>query len=151
MKHYFRFGFWPWWQQHKRQKRKTITSTNLGAYSLKRPRLTGKGILIINLRRPHQVYGGNSYIGKTVSSLWRHLMETFPELLTFCAGNSPVTGEFSAQRPVTRSFDVLFELRLNQQLSKQWRRLWIETPSWWLWRHCNVLENRGPAHYFGVS
>ena len=30
----------------------------------------------------------------------------------FCAGNSPVTGEFPAQRPVTRSFDVLFDLRL---------------------------------------
>ena len=33
-------------------------------------------------------------------------METFSALLTFCAGNSPVTGEFPAQRPVTRSFDV---------------------------------------------
>ena len=31
-------------------------------------------------------------------------------------GNSPVT--FPAQRPVTRSFDVFFDLRLNQQLSK---------------------------------
>ena len=30
-------------------------------------------------------------------------------LLTFCAGNSPVTGEFPAQKPVTRSFDVFFE------------------------------------------
>ena len=55
----------------------------------------------------------------------------------FCAGNSPVTGEFSAQRPVTRSFDVFFELYLNQQLSKQWRRRWFETPSCSLWRHCN--------------
>ena len=35
-----------------------------------------------------------------------------------CAGNSPVTGEFSAQRPVTRSFDVFFDLRLNKRLSK---------------------------------
>ena len=34
-------------------------------------------------------------------------------LLTFCAGNSPVTGEFPSQRPVTRSFDVFFDLRLN--------------------------------------
>ena len=30
-----------------------------------------------------------------------------------CAGNSPVTGEFPAQRPVTRSFDVFFDLRLS--------------------------------------
>ena len=36
-----------------------------------------------------------------------------------CAGNSPITGEFSAQRPVTRSFDVFFDLRLNKCLSKQ--------------------------------
>ena len=28
-------------------------------------------------------------------------------------------GEFPAQRPVTRSFDVFFYLRLNKRLSKQ--------------------------------
>ena len=33
-------------------------------------------------------------------------METFSALLAPGAGNSPVTGEFPAQRPVTRSFDV---------------------------------------------
>ena len=32
----------------------------------------------------------------------------------FCAGNSPVTGEFPSQRPVTRSFEVFFDLRLEQ-------------------------------------
>ena len=37
-----------------------------------------------------------------MSSWWRHQMETFSTLLALCAGNSPVTGEFSAQRPVTR-------------------------------------------------
>ena len=40
-------------------------------------------------------------------------METFFALLALCAGNSPVTGEFPAQRPVTRSFDAFFDLRLN--------------------------------------
>ena len=35
-------------------------------------------------------------------------------------GNSPVTGEFPAQRPVTRTFDVFFDLLLNKRLSKQW-------------------------------
>ena len=45
-------------------------------------------------------------------------MEAFSALLAFCAGNSPVPGEFPAQRPVTRSFDVFFDLRLNKQLSK---------------------------------
>ena len=38
-------------------------------------------------------------------------METFSALLAICAGNSPVTGEFPAQRPVTRSFDVFLDLR----------------------------------------
>ena len=37
-------------------------------------------------------------------------METFSALLAICAGNSPDTGEFPAQRPVTPSFDVFFEL-----------------------------------------
>ena len=63
---------------------------------------------------------------------WRHQMEVFSALLALCAGNSPVP----TQRPVTRSFDVFVELRLNQQLSKQWRRRWFETPSRSLWRHC---------------
>ena len=38
-------------------------------------------------------------------------MEVFSALLALCAGNSPVTGEFPSQRPVTRSFDVFFDLR----------------------------------------
>ena len=37
---------------------------------------------------------------------WRHQMETISALLAICAGNSSVTGEFPAQRPVSRSFDV---------------------------------------------
>ena len=45
---------------------------------------------------------------------WRHQMETFSALLAICAGNSPVPGEFTAQRPVTRSFDVsLICARIN--------------------------------------
>ena len=65
-------------------------------------------------------------------------METFSALLAIYAGNSPVTGEFPAQKPVTQSFDVFFGLRLNKRLSKQsWSR-WFETPSRPLWRHCNA-------------
>ena len=48
-----------------------------------------------------------------VSSWWRHQMETFSALLAICAGNSPVPGEFPAQRPVTRSFDVFFCVSIN--------------------------------------
>ena len=46
-------------------------------------------------------------------------------------------GEFPTQRPVTRSFDVFFDLRLNKRLSKQPWGWWFETLSWSLWRHRN--------------
>ena len=69
---------------------------------------------------------------------WRHQREPFSTLLTLCAGNSPVTDEFPSQRPVTRSFDVFFDLRLNKRLSKQSWGWWFETPPWSSWRHCNA-------------
>ena len=68
---------------------------------------------------------------------WRHQMETFSALLAICAGNSPAPGEFPTQRPVTRSFDVFFDLCLNKRLSKQWWGWWFETLSRPLWRHRN--------------
>ena len=71
---------------------------------------------------------------------WRHQIETFSALLALCVGNSPVTGEFPAQRPVKRSFDVFFELRLHKRLSKQSWGWWFETPSRSLWRHCNAQD-----------
>ena len=71
---------------------------------------------------------------------WRHQMEPFSALLALCAGNSPITGEFPTQRPVMRSFDIFFNLRLNKRLSKQSWGWWFETPSPSLWRHCNGLS-----------
>ena len=68
---------------------------------------------------------------------WRHQMETFSALLVICAQN-----EFPAQRPVTRSFDVFFDLHLNKRLSKQSWGWWFDTLSCPSWRHCN--EN-GPC------
>ena len=75
----------------------------------------------------------------STDSWWRHQTETFPVLLSLCAGKSPVTGEFPAQRPVTRSVDGFFDLHLNKRLSKQSWGWWFETPSCSLWRHCNVI------------
>ena len=72
-------------------------------------------------------------------SWWHHPMETFSALLAICAGNSQVTGEFPAQRPVTRSFDVFFDLRLNKRFNKQSWGWWFEVPSCPLWCHCNVF------------
>ena len=51
---------------------------------------------------------------------WRHQMETFSALLALCQWNPPVTGEFPSQRPVTRSFDVFFDLHLKKRLNKHW-------------------------------
>ena len=75
---------------------------------------------------------------------WHHQMETFSALLALCVRNSSVTGEFPSQRPVTQSFDVFFDLRLNKWLSKQSWGWWFETPSCSFVRHCN-------DHYIPVS
>ena len=70
-------------------------------------------------------------------------METFSALLAICAGNSPVPGDFPTQRPVTRSFDVFFDLRLNKRLSTQSWGWWLETLSCSLWRQSNGLRRHG--------
>ena len=48
-------------------------------------------------------------------------------------------GEFRTQKPVTRSFDVFFDVRLNKRLSKQWWGWRFETLSRPLRRHRNVI------------
>ena len=45
-------------------------------------------------------------------------MKTFSALLAFCVRNSPVTGEFPAQRPVTRSFDFFILAWTNGWVNK---------------------------------
>ena len=74
-------------------------------------------------------------------------METFSALLAICVGNSQVSGECPSQRPVTRSFDVFCDLRLNKRLNKQSWGWWFETPSRSLWRNCNgyfVIAKKTP-------
>ena len=57
-------------------------------------------------------------VKRCASLSWcRHQMETFSALLALCAGNSPVTGEFPAQRSVTQSFDVF--------LMYAWINCWV--------------------------
>ena len=72
---------------------------------------TNAGIMLIGL------LGKNQW---NLNPWWHHQMETFSALLVLCVGNSLVTREFPAQRPVTWSFDVFFDLHLNKCLSKQW-------------------------------
>ena len=69
---------------------------------------------------------------------WKHQSSA---LLALCAGNSSVPGEFPAQRPVTRSFDVFFDLRQNKRLSKQSWGWWFEALSRPLWRHSNAFPD----------
>ena len=73
-------------------------------------------------------------------SWWRHQIETFSAWLAICTGNSPASGEFPAQRPVTRSFDAFIDLCLNKRLRKQSWGWWLKTQSRPLWRHCNMLS-----------
>ena len=63
---------------------------------------------------------------------WKHFPRYWPFVWPV---NSPHKG------PVTRSFDVFFDLRLNKRLSKHSWGWWFETPSRPLWRHCNVLAS----------
>ena len=79
-----------------------------------------------------------------VDPWWRHQMETFSALLV----TGHLCGEFTgprwipAQRPVTRSFDVFFDLHPNKRLSKQWWGWWFDTPSYPLCRHRNALTHK---------
>ena len=85
------------------------------------------------------------------SAWWCHQMDTFSALLAICTGNSPVPGEFPTQRPVTRSLNVFFDLRLNKRLSKQSWGWWFETPWHPLWRHSNGFWRNFPAFVPEVS
>ena len=49
-------------------------------------------------------------------------MVAFSALLALCEWNPRSNGGYPSQKPVTRSFDVFFDLRLNERLSKQSRR-----------------------------
>ena len=79
---------------------------------------------------------------------WRHQMEIFSALLAPCEGNTPVTGEFPSQRPVTRGFDFFLWSALwikgwgNDRDASYLRRLRAHYSS--LWRHCNNADRERP-------
>ena len=50
---------------------------------------------------------------------WRHQMKAYSALLALYAGYSPFTGEFPSQGPVTRNFDVFFDLHQSKRLSNR--------------------------------
>ena len=110
-----------------------VTSCLIGC-NLALPAINRKQVQVTN---EHDIDNSIRWLLPANITWWRHQMETFSTLLALCAGNSPVTGEFPSHRPVTWSFNVFFDLRLNKRLSKQYRRQWFETPSPPLWRHCD--------------
>ena len=52
-------------------------------------------------------------------------METFSALLALCKGDTPATGGFPSQRPVTWSFHASFDLRMKKVQQT------VETPVIW--------------------
>ena len=78
----------------------------------------------MSLRRNHMMTSPNGNIFRVTGPLCGEF-------------TGPGPGEFPTQKPVTRSFDVFFDLRLNKRLSKQPGGWWFETLSWSLWCHCN--------------
>ena len=116
----------PWWildkyfiwihyerlHNHNKTKHNKPVCTFLGIYcTYVRPLKCTHILLIVSVF-------GRSFIIEINKSWWRHQMETFSALLALCKGNPSVTGGFLSQRPVTWSFDVFFDLRLNKRLSK---------------------------------
>ena len=77
---------------------------------------------------------------KTYTRIFRNI-EGHIFIMTSSNGNIStwlVLGELPAQMPVTRTFDIFFDVRLNKRLSKQSWGWWLDMPSCSLWRHCNV-------------
>ena len=81
-------------------------------------------------------------------------METFSALLGICAGNSPGPVNSPHKWPVrlvTRSFNVFFDLRLNERLCNQSRGWWFETLPCPLWRHRNGKQSSIRQHAQSVT
>ena len=82
-----------------------------------------------DLRR-HRAHYDVSVMFKNFTTGYLSWVIRFPRYWLVVRGiHCRVTGLFPSQRPVTRSFDVLFDLSLNKRLNKQSRRMWFETPS----------------------
>ena len=94
---------------------------------------------VLNLPRCQPVSVAHNHPATSVeqTGMMVSLNGNISTLLALCAGNYSVTSEFPTQRPVMRSFDVFFDLRMNKRLSKQSWGWWFGTSSRSLWRYCN--------------
>ena len=123
---------------HKAMSLNLWTSINLtSSATCMQYRICPKVILNSNLVKYHSSVTSISVIKSFMTSSNGNISA----LLALCEGLPPITGEFPSHRPVTRSFDVFFDLSLNKLLSKQSRRRWFETSSCSLWRHVMSIRN----------
>ena len=101
-----------------------------------------------NSSMAHERHGVSDLANRLLNNLLAACTNSKGIMMTSSNGNifrvtGHLCGEFTgprwipAQRPVTRNFDVFFDLRLNKRLSKQSWGWWFETLSCPLWRHCN--------------
>ena len=101
------------------------TSNQLSRLSLFEPNFSGLVEILISPKALVMKYlvcmliWSKRVLDRVCKSWWRHQIEIFSALLAFCTGNSSVTGEFPSQRLVTRSFDVFFDLRLNNPVNNR--------------------------------
>ena len=139
------FHFNPRFDEHE-VYRNTLTGGRWGREEVDGPFPFSPGqhfqVVIICLHNKYKVSFLRIFGG--LHSCWRNMMTSSNGNIFRVTGPLCVEftgpGEFPSQMPVTRSFDVFFDLRLNKRLSKQPRGWWFEALSWSLWRHCNVQE-----------
>ena len=135
-----------WWRQTitwTTVDKSTMTSCGIDLRTFSQEILTVSliswyGNEITNLRLQLHLPGAIEWTHDDIFK-WKH----FPCNWPFVWGIHRSSVNIPSQRPVTRSFDVFFDLRLNKELSKQSRVQWFETPSCSLWRHCNVFGCQG--------
>ena len=108
------------------------------------PLLTISSEIAIKRLAVAYVITASYFLWNGARSWWRHQMETFSASVAICAGNSLVPGEFPAQKPMTRNFDVFIDLLPNKRLTQCWGWL-FETPSSLLLRHYKNIV-RHTAH-----
>ena len=72
----------------------------------------------------------------------RHATHTHDDVIKWkhVPRNWPFGRGIPRTKPLTRSFDVFVDLRLNKRLGKQSWGWWFEMPWRALWRHCNGLN-----------
>ena len=110
------------------------TNNTLGGF-----RYTGKQKILYILTR-------QGLIAKYDMTMWSN-GNIFRVIDPLCEGNPLVYDGFPSHRPVTRSLDIFFEMRLIKQ-SRSW---WFATPSRSLWRHCNGVASLHERHICSVS